>query len=220
MKKKKVNRRPSQASLNGIHPPDKNGSDTALLKEKVPQIHVIRLSEPCLPECDGHSGSVAVVDHRCLQTLRELCSKNIQVSPGQKVSFIGSIEPISVLSIGVLAAHFFENLKQTSAVSMYRQLCVNAGSGYPAVEYFSEQLKNEIRNTDHVILLLGVNAFYGMLDVLHHEYCNGEEEIKGKKKTALTQRHQFPREEKETAIMVTFYPTKKKYTVKAKTLPT
>ncbi len=220
MKKKKVNRRPSQASSNGIHPPDKNGSDTALLRERVHQIHVIRLSEQPTRPAEGCDGPTSVTHLKFFSILSKLCSRFIRVRPGKKVRLIGSTEPASLIAMGAFAMRLQKKLGDKRSVLTYRQLCVNAGSGYPAAGHAFTRMKPELSRTDHLIMFLGEAAFYEMLDVLHHEYCNGEEEIKGKRKTALTQRHRFPREEKETAIMVTFFPKKKKYTVKAKTLPT
>ncbi|MDQ5912362.1 MAG: hypothetical protein QG568_577 [Patescibacteria group bacterium] len=222
MKNKQTNLPPYEpafASSNGVHSPDKKGDETA--SNPGAQIHFIHIPELRLPNSEGYSGPTSVIERTWLQNLKALCSKHIKVLPDQKVCLIGSIEPTSVLSIGALAVHFLGNLSEVGAVSMYRQLSVNAGAGYPAVEYTSEQMRIVLEDTDHVILPLGTNAFFGMLDMAHHFYCKIKENPKvRKKKIALTQLNGFPKEEKETAIMVTFFPKKKKYTVKAKTLTT
>lgn len=218
MKKKNASR-PQQVSPNGTHPPDKNGSDAVLIKSGV-QVHLIRLSEQPMHPTEGCNRPTSVVHLKFFSILSKLCSRSIKVRPGKKVRLIGSTEPASLMAMGAFAMRLQKKLGDKRSVLMYQQLCVNAGSGYPAAGHAFTRMKPELSRTDHLIMLLGEAAFYEMLDVLHHEYCNGEEEIKGKKKTALTQRHQFPREEKETAIMVTFYLTKKNYRVKAKTLST
>ncbi len=180
------------------------------------EIHVIRIAEES-PEARKRKGKEGSPFHRkFIKLLRHTCLSGCGVKQGQKVRLIGSAELVSLVALGIGAAHFEKELGHKRSILSFRQLCVNGELGALSVKKAFSGIKVEFERTAHVIMMLGSAAFEAMLDELHRAYCNESDTpaSDASKKRSSRAKRGFNQQEKEKAVMVTFHPAKRSYVTK------